>query len=56
MNNSAGVVPVVLLGVFRYRSRKRNNFSFSVPVSFFLALKDCLNVCTNLSASPFEAG
>ena len=54
-NKSAGETPVVALEVFLYANRKRANLVFRDPGSFFAAFKACLNVCTNLSASPFDA-
>ena len=43
-------------GTVQYFRKNCDSFVANVPYSFLLAFKDCLNVCTNLSASPLVAG
>lgn len=56
VNNSTSETPVVALGVFLFANKILANFWFRDLGSFFAAFKVCLKVCTNLLASPFDAG
>ena len=51
---SAGDNPVTVCGVIRYLNRNQATLVFRVPPSIFLI--DSLNVCTALSANPFDDG
>ena len=51
---SAGDDPVTVCGVIQYLNRNRATLVFRVPPSIFLI--DSLNVCTALSANPFDDG
>ena len=50
-NSSAGETPVMAWGTVGYFRRNCDSFVANVPGSLLLTFKECLKVCTNLSAS-----